>query len=59
MMKSYTQSVLQRAEDIQRLETAAMALPRGGATMFRAGWAAVLAALMALIPSISAAQMMI
>ena len=59
MMKSYTQSVLQRAGELQRLETAAMALPQGGMTVFRAGWAAVLAALMALIPSISAAQMMI
>lgn len=59
MMKDYTQAVLHRAEDIQRLEAAAMALPQGGMTAFRAGWAAVLAALMALIPSISAAQMMI
>ncbi len=59
MMKDYTQAVLRRAESIQRLEAAAMALPQGGMTAFRAGWAAVLAALMALIPSISAAQMMI
>lgn len=59
MMKDYTQSVLQRANEMQRLEAAAMALPQGGMTAFRAGWAAVLAALMALIPSISAAQMMI
>lgn len=59
MMKDYTQSVLHRASELQRLEAAAMALPQGGMTVFRAGWAAVLAALMALIPSISAAQMMI
>lgn len=59
MMKDYTQSVLQRANEMQRLEAAAMALPQGSMTAFRAGWAAVLAALIALIPSISAAQMMI
>ena len=59
MMKDCTQSVLQRANELQRLEAAAMALPRGGMTAFRADWAAVLAALIALIPSISAAQMMI
>lgn len=58
-MKNYTHAVLRRAGEIQHLETAALALPQGGSLMFRAGWAAVLATLMMLIPSISAAQMMI
>lgn len=59
MMNDYTRDVLQRAGDLQRLEHAAAALPQGSTILLRAGWAAALAALMMMIPSISAAQMIL
>lgn len=59
MTKEYTQGVLQRARELQRMEAAALAMPRGSTTLLRAGWAAALAALLMMIPSISAAQMIL
>lgn len=59
MMNDYTRAVLSRAGELHRLETAAAALPQGTGFDFRAGWAAILAALISLIPSVSAAQLMI
>lgn len=59
MMKDYTRGVIRRADELQRLEMAAAALPASVSFDFRAGWAAVLAALMLLIPTISAAQILI
>ena len=59
MTNEYTQSVLQRAKELQRLEAAALATPQGSTVLLRAGWAAALAALLMMIPSISAAQMIL
>ena len=58
MTKDYTRAVLESAQQLQRLELAA-ALPVRSRFDFRAGWAALLAALISLIPSISAAQILI
>lgn len=49
-------AIMQRANELQRLEMAAAALRLRPTFDFRAGWAALLAALISLIPSISAAQ---
>lgn len=57
-MNDYTRMVLHRAQELRRLEAAAAALPPRFAAPLRAGWAAALAALMTLIPSISAAQIL-
>ena len=59
MMKDYTHSVIRRADELHRLDMAADALPACAPFDFRAGWAAVLAALMLMIPTISAAQILI
>lgn len=59
MTSEYTQAVLRRANQLQRLEAAAAAMPRGNDVLVRAGWAAALATLMMMIPSISAAQMIL
>ena len=56
-MSEYTRDVLARAGELSRLEAAAASLPRSGALALRAGWAAALAALMLMIPAVSAAQM--
>ena len=55
MTKELTQAALDRAGDLLRLEMAAAALPDRELD-FRAGWIALLAALISMIPSISAAQ---
>ncbi len=59
MTNSYTRGVLQKAQELQRLETAALALPQGSSMLWRAGLAAALAGLMTLFPAISAAQMIL
>lgn len=59
MTNEYTRNVLTRANELHRLEAAVAALSQGGAVLFRAGWAAALAALLMMIPSISAAQMIL
>lgn len=59
MTNDYTRGVLARADELHRLEAAAAALPQGGVVLLRAGWAAALAALLMMIPSISAAQMLL
>lgn len=51
-------TALQRADELLRLEMAAAALAARPGFDFRAGWAAILAALISLIPSISAAQIL-
>ena len=58
-MTEYTQRVLARAEELHRLEHAAVALSAAPERDLRAWVAAGVAALVSLIPSISAAQMMI
>lgn len=58
-MNEYTRKVLSRAGELSRLEAAVSAMPRGSILALRAGWAAALAALMLMIPSISAAQMIL
>lgn len=59
MTNEYTRGVLRRAQELQRLEAAAVAMPQGSVVPLRAGWAAALAALLMMIPSISAAQMIL
>ena len=59
MTNSYTRGVLQKAQELQRLETATLALPQGSSMLWRAGLAAALAGLMTLFPAISAAQMIL
>lgn len=58
-MTDYTRSVLARAEELHRLEHAAVALCAQSPRDLRGWIAAAIAALVSLIPSISAAQMMI
>lgn len=52
-------SVLQRAQELSRLETAAALLPARRDVDLRALWAAAAGALLALIPSACAAQTLI
>lgn len=59
MTNEYTRGILARAHQLQRLEAASAALPQGSAVLLRAGWAAALAVLLMMIPSISAAQMIL
>lgn len=58
-MTDYTRSVLDRAQELRRLEHAAIALNAAPRHDLRGWIAAGIAALMSLIPSISAAQMLI
>ncbi|MBR4082391.1 MAG: hypothetical protein IKK21_11460 [Clostridia bacterium] len=58
-MTDYTRSVLDRAQELRRLEHAAIALSTSPRHDLRGWIAAGIAALMSLIPSISAAQMLI
>lgn len=57
-MNDYTRAVINRAQELQRLEHAAVAL-RVSSRDVRGWVAAAVAALMSLIPAISAAQIML
>lgn len=58
-MTDYTRRVLDRAQELRRLEHAAVALSVSPRRDLRGWIAAAVAALISLIPSISAAQMLI
>ena len=60
-MNEHTRRIIAKAEDLQRLESAACALRAkpGLRWDWRAGLAAGLGALLSLIPSVSAAQMIL
>ena len=55
----YTRDVLARAQSLERLALAAAALPTGARRSWRCAVAAVVAAVVAMAPSISAAAMLL
>lgn len=59
MTDKYTQTILDKASALARLETAALAMPERGSGGLRTALAAALGALLALVPAVSAAQMIL
>lgn len=59
MKDAYTQCILDKAAALTRLETAARVLPPPERCDRRAALAALLGALLAMVPAVSAAQMIL